>query len=135
MKEKREILKKLSNLICIFPLQIILRLVNWCLSDYRGLAFFGNNIYIFLLFFVGLLLFGYKLKWKILLKNIIKNNSDLPKKYWQLNFFWIILGCLAFIAMIIIFYLMVFKPIWDCCIPNYILLYLPFLDNKIVKLR
>ncbi|NBR95180.1 MAG: DUF2269 family protein [Proteobacteria bacterium] len=47
----------------------------------------------------------------MLLKNIIKNNSDLPKKYWQLNFFWIILGCLAFIAMIIIFYLMVFQPI------------------------
>ena len=40
----------------------------------------------------------------------IKKNIPLPKIYWQMNRLWILLGSLAFPALIIIFYLMVFKP-------------------------
>ncbi len=38
------------------------------------------------------------------------NNIELPTKYWKLNSIWIILGSLAFPALVVVFYLMVFKP-------------------------
>lgn len=38
-------------------------------------------------------------------------NQALPEEYWRLNFYWMLLGSLAFPAVLIIFYLMVFKPV------------------------
>lgn len=40
------------------------------------------------------------------------DNKDeyLPKKYWKLDFYWITLGFIALILIILVFYLMVFKP-------------------------
>ncbi len=40
----------------------------------------------------------------------LKENMPLPKKYWDYNRAWIILGALAFPALVLVFYLMVFKP-------------------------
>ena len=76
----------------------------------EGWLFWAIILYIFVIF-CWLPVFWIQIKMKNIAKKCLKNNTDLPKKYWQLNFFWIILGCLAFIAMIMIFYLMVFKPI------------------------
>lgn len=38
------------------------------------------------------------------------NQTALPAAYWQMNRWWIILGAIAFPAILVIFYLMVFKP-------------------------
>lgn len=38
------------------------------------------------------------------------NNAPLPKEYWNYNRAWIALGSLAFPALVLVFYLMVFKP-------------------------
>lgn len=40
----------------------------------------------------------------------LAQNQSLPMHYWQIDRWWIILGSLAFPTMLIIFYLMVFKP-------------------------
>jgi uncharacterized membrane protein len=36
-------------------------------------------------------------------------NTPLPTRYWQMERWWITLGCLAFPAVLLIFYLMVMK--------------------------
>ena len=41
----------------------------------------------------------------------LQSNTPLPARYWQLSHWWMILGCLAFPAVIVVFYLMVFKPV------------------------
>jgi len=40
----------------------------------------------------------------------LKNNAPLPPRYWQYDRWWIILGALAFPAVMLIFWLMVAKP-------------------------
>lgn len=46
-----------------------------------------------------------------LLSNAITNNTPLDDKYWLYDKLWCALGALAFPAIIIVFYLMVNKPI------------------------
>jgi uncharacterized membrane protein len=43
-------------------------------------------------------------------KIALENKTVLPNRYWILDKYWIALGCLAFLAMMIIFYLMIVKP-------------------------
>lgn len=43
-------------------------------------------------------------------KIAMEQDQELPKRYWKFDRWWIILGSLAFPAVMIIFYLMVFKP-------------------------
>lgn len=52
-----------------------------------------------------------QIKMRDLAKAALKQKQDLPQEYWQMNKWWIILGSLAFPAIIIVFYLMVFKPV------------------------
>ena len=40
-----------------------------------------------------------------------ETNKPLPADYWKMDRWWMILGGLAFPAILIVFYLMVFKPI------------------------
>lgn len=40
-----------------------------------------------------------------------KTNENLPKQYWTMERYWTILGALAFPAVVLIFYLMVMKPV------------------------
>ena len=47
----------------------------------------------------------------LIAKEALDNNKTLPDKYWKMDMCWIILGSLAFPAVIIIFYLMVSKPL------------------------
>lgn len=52
---------------------------------------------------------------QIKIRNIIaiacKNNQELPQEYYKLFKIWFCLGWPAFISLIIIFFLMVFKPV------------------------
>jgi len=41
----------------------------------------------------------------------MQNNTELPKKYWQYGKIWFVLGIPAFIAMVLVVLLMVFKQI------------------------
>lgn len=45
-----------------------------------------------------------------LAKDAMENGKELPRRYWKFDMWWIILGSLAFPAVMVIFYLMVFKP-------------------------
>jgi len=39
-----------------------------------------------------------------------KTGKALPDEYWKMNSWWVALGSLAFPAVLIVFYLMVYKP-------------------------
>ncbi len=43
-------------------------------------------------------------------KHALDTGQLLPARYWKMDKAWIILGCLAFPAVLAVFYLMVFKP-------------------------
>jgi uncharacterized membrane protein len=43
-------------------------------------------------------------------KHALNNDTALPERYWTMDRWWIILGSLAFLAIITVFYLMVYKP-------------------------
>jgi len=42
-------------------------------------------------------------------RNALEAGKPLPERYWVLNRRWIMLGSLAFPAMLVVFYLMIFK--------------------------
>eukprot|EP01042_Synura_sphagnicola_P030853 gene30853-39739_t len=51
-----------------------------------------------------------QIKMKALAQTALALQTPLPKAYWDYNLWWIILGSLAFPAIVVIFYLMVFTP-------------------------
>ncbi len=51
-----------------------------------------------------------QIKMRDMAKVAVETNSALPKLYWQMNKPWILLGSLAFPALVAVFYLMVYKP-------------------------
>lgn len=46
-------------------------------------------------------------------KAALETGAPLPERYWRMDRWWITLGSLAFPAIIVVFYLMVFKPVID----------------------
>jgi len=51
-----------------------------------------------------------QIKMRDMAKRALADNSDLPALYWKMDKWWIMLGCVAFPAIIVVFFLMVFKP-------------------------
>jgi len=51
-----------------------------------------------------------QLKMRDMAKYSYENNTELPKKYWQYEKWWVMLGAVTFPAVMVIFYLMVFRP-------------------------
>jgi len=51
-----------------------------------------------------------QIKMRDLAKNALESGKDLPAIFWKMEKWWIILGSLAFPAIIVVFYLMVVKP-------------------------
>lgn len=51
-----------------------------------------------------------QIKMRDMAKQALGRGTDLPEEYWKMDRWWIILGSLAFPAIIVVFYLMVFKP-------------------------
>lgn len=51
-----------------------------------------------------------QLKMRDLAKTALDNNCELSERYWKYDKWWLSLGALAFPAIMIVFYLMVFKP-------------------------
>jgi len=51
-----------------------------------------------------------QIKMRDLLKTAIRTQQPLPTRYKDYQFLWLLLGWPAFIAVLVIFYLMIFKP-------------------------
>jgi len=51
-----------------------------------------------------------QIKMRDIAKDATENNDNLPEQYWKYDKWWTVLGSLAFPAIMIVFYLMVFKP-------------------------
>ena len=52
-----------------------------------------------------------QIKMRDMAKAAVENNTQLPPAYWQYDKWWITLGGLAFPCVLVIFYLMVLKPV------------------------
>ncbi len=52
-----------------------------------------------------------QLKMSAIASNAVNNNTDLPAKYWQYARYWEWLGYPAFLSALVIYWLMVFKPV------------------------
>ena len=50
-----------------------------------------------------------QIKMRDMAKNALETGAPLPERYWRMNRWWFILGSLAFPAIVVVFYLMVFK--------------------------
>jgi uncharacterized membrane protein len=65
-----------------------------------------------LYFFVGICwlpVVWMQIKMRDMAKTALEKNESLPETYWKMHRWWITLGSFAFPAIIIVFYLMVFK--------------------------
>ena len=51
-----------------------------------------------------------QIKMRDVAKEAVALNSELPASYWRMEFWWVVLGCLAFPAFVMVFYLMVVRP-------------------------
>jgi uncharacterized membrane protein len=51
-----------------------------------------------------------QIKMRDMAKSALDKKADLPEHYWKMASWWTILGSLAFPAIVVVFYLMVFKP-------------------------
>ncbi len=52
-----------------------------------------------------------QIKMRDMAKAALDNKADLPSRYWQMDRWWLILGSLAFPAIVVVFWLMVAKPV------------------------
>lgn len=53
-----------------------------------------------------------QIKMRDMAKTAIETKTGLPERYWRYDRWWIALGSLAFPSVLLIFYLMVFRPDW-----------------------
>lgn len=53
---------------------------------------------------------GMQIKMRDMAKEALDNGTELPERYWKMGRWWIILGSLAFPAIMVVFWLMVYKP-------------------------
>ena len=52
-----------------------------------------------------------QIKMRDIAKTALESEEPLPDNFWKLDRWWLILGSLAFPAILVVFYLMVFKPV------------------------
>jgi len=52
-----------------------------------------------------------QIKMRDMAKTALESEEPLPGYFWKMDRWWIVLGSLAFPAILIVFYLMVFKPV------------------------
>ncbi len=87
---------------------MLINVVGYNFSD------FWVKLAIILYFFAGvcwLPVVWMQIKMRDMAKYALENKAELPEKYWKFDKWWIILGSLAFPAVMVVFYLMVFKPV------------------------
>jgi uncharacterized membrane protein len=85
----------------------LLSLGGYSLTEFWVMA--GIGLY----FFAGacwLPVVWMQLQMRTMAEEAFRSNTPLPERYWKMDRWWIILGALAFPAVVVIFYLMVLKP-------------------------
>ena len=97
------------------PSVIIQLLTGVGLANLMGYELFESWVLwaLILYFFAGacwLPVVWMQIRMRDIAKYALDNNTDLPEKYWTLDRWWIILGSLAFPAIMVVFWLMVYKP-------------------------
>lgn len=97
------------------PSVIIQLLSGLYLMHLAGFSFADHWVLggIILYFFAGLCwlpVVWMQIKMRDMAKLALDNNSELPGQYWRFARWWVILGTLAFPAILVVFYLMVAKP-------------------------
>lgn len=86
----------------------LLRITGYALTD--SWIMWGLALY----FFAGacwLPVVWLQIKMRDMAKSSLKTGEPLPQRYWQMDKWWITLGSLAFPAIMIVFWLMVSKPL------------------------
>jgi uncharacterized membrane protein len=51
-----------------------------------------------------------QIKMRDMAASAVANGTDLPQRYWGFLKWWVALGIVAFLALVVVFYLMVAKP-------------------------
>ncbi len=51
-----------------------------------------------------------QIKMRDIARKAYEHKTELPEAYWQMSRWWVVLGSLAFPAVMVVFYLMVMKP-------------------------
>lgn len=51
-----------------------------------------------------------QIKMRDMASEAVRTNTELPTRYWQFLKLWVALGVVAFLALVVVFYLMVVKP-------------------------
>lgn len=97
------------------PAIIIQLLSGMMLVKEQGYSFSENWLFLALCLYLfagacWLPVVWMQIKMRDIAKVSINNNSPLPKLYWIMNRWWILLGSLAFPSLVVVFYLMVFRP-------------------------
>jgi uncharacterized membrane protein len=85
----------------------LLHLTGYSLSD--SWVVWGLVLY----FFAGacwLPVVWMQIKMRDMAKLALESGNDLPERYWKMDRRWVVLGSLAFPAIVVVFYLMVAKP-------------------------
>ncbi len=106
----------IADFIFTTPAIIIQLITGVWLANILGHSFSDAWLFwgLVLYFFAGLCwlpVVWMQIKMRDMAKDALDNNKDLPEKYWKMDMWWIILGSLAFPAIVVIFYLMVVKPV------------------------
>jgi uncharacterized membrane protein len=104
----------IADFVFTTPSIIIQLVTGIALVDAGGYAFTDRWItYALLLYFFAgacwLPVVWMQIKMRDMAKKAIDTGQTLPECYWKMDRWWIILGSLAFPAIMVVFYLMVFK--------------------------
>lgn len=99
------------------PAVIIQLITGLYLVDVAGYSFndtwvlWGLTLYLFAVA-CWLPVVWIQIKMRNMAKEALDNTTLLPQRYWTYDRWWIMLGSLAFPAIMIVFYVMVIKPTW-----------------------
>lgn len=103
------------DLVFVAPAVIIQLITGIGLVQTMGYAWTDSWIMwgLALYFFAGacwLPVVWMQIRMRDMAKSVLETGEPLPGRYWKMKRWWIILGSLAFPAIIIVFWLMVSKP-------------------------
>ena len=104
----------IADWIFTTPSVIIQLITGIALVDVAGYALFDGWVLwaLVLYFFAGacwLPVVWIQIKMRDMAKEALDNGTELPARYWKMDRWWIILGSLAFPAIVGVFRLMVYK--------------------------
>jgi uncharacterized membrane protein len=105
----------IADFIFTTPAFIFQLVSGFALAHLSGLSVFEDWLLKALIFigFAGacwLPVVWMQVKMRDMARQAVAKNMALSERYWRMERWWIILGCLAFPAFLIVFYLMVVRP-------------------------